>query len=80
MAVKEIRSPVPGTFFRRPSPDTAPYKEVGDPVASGDVVGLVEVMKTFYPVTSDTAGRVRSFLVENEGEVQAGQALVALEV
>ena len=36
MAMKEIRSPVPGTFFRRPSPDTAPYKQVGDPVASGE--------------------------------------------
>ncbi len=78
MAVKQILSPVPGTFFRRPSPDRPPYKEIGDPVAAGDVVGLVEVMKTFYPVTSDAAGRVRNFLVENEGEVQAGQALVAL--
>lgn len=80
MAVKDIVSPVPGTFFRRPSPDRPPYKEVGDPVATGDVIGLVEVMKTFYQVKSDTAGHVRGFLVDNEGEVQAGQPLVALEV
>lgn len=79
MAVRQILSPVPGTFFRRPSPDRPPYKEVGDPVAAGEVVGLVEVMKTFYPVTSGIAGRVRGFLVENEGEVQAGQAVVAVD-
>jgi biotin carboxyl carrier protein len=44
------------------------------------VVGLVEVMKTFYEVKSDTAGRVIRFLVEDEGPVQAGQALVTLDV
>jgi len=80
MAVKEIVSPLPGTFFRRQSPDKPPYKQEGDQVATGDVVGLIEVMKTFFEVKSDTAGRVRKFLIENEGPVQAGQALVALDV
>ena len=80
MAVKQIVSPLPGTFFRRPSPDRPPYKREGDQVEAGDVVGLVEVMKTFYEVKSDTAGRVTRFLVEDEGPVQAGQALVALDV
>ena len=80
MAVKEVVSPLPGTFFRRPSPDRPPYKKEGDPVAIGDVIGLIEVMKTFYEVKSDTAGRVGRFLVENEAPIQAGQALVALDV
>ena len=41
MAVKEIVSPLPGTFFRRPAPDKPAYKQEGDPVAPGDVIGLV---------------------------------------
>jgi acetyl-CoA carboxylase biotin carboxyl carrier protein len=79
MATKEIVSPLPGTFFRRPSPDKPAYKEEGDRVAAGDVVGLVEVMKTFYEVKSDVAGRIVKFLVENEAPVQAGEALVTLD-
>lgn len=49
---EQILSPLPGTFYRRPSPDQPPYKEVGDSVAKGDVVGLVEVMKSFHEVLS----------------------------
>jgi len=79
MATKEIVSPLPGTFFRRPSPDKPVYKEAGDQVAAGEVIGLVEVMKTFYEVKSDTAGRISKFLVENEAPVQAGDALVVLD-
>jgi biotin carboxyl carrier protein len=80
MTEKQIVSPLPGTFFRRPSPGKPPYKAEGDPVAIGDVIGLVEVMKTFYEVKSDTAGRVGRFLIEDEAPIQAGQALVALDV
>jgi len=80
MASKEIVSPLPGTFFRRPSPGKPPYKEEGDRVAAGDVVGLVEVMKTFYEVKADTAGLIVKFLVENEAPIQAGEAIVALDV
>jgi biotin carboxyl carrier protein len=80
MATKQILSPLPGTFYRRPSPDKPPYKEEGDPVALGDAVGLVEVMKTFYEVKADVAGMVARFLVGNEDAVQAGQALAEIEV
>ncbi|MEJ8571411.1 acetyl-CoA carboxylase [Microbaculum marinum] len=76
---KQILSPLPGTFYRRPSPDKPVYKEEGDTVANGDVVGLVEVMKTFYEVKADADGKVAKFLVENEDPVQAGQPLVELE-
>ena len=80
MASKEIVSPLPGTFFRRPAPDKPQYKEEGDPVAVGDVIGLVEVMKTFYEVKADAAGRIVKFLVENEAPIQAGEAIVTLDV
>ncbi len=79
MAKSEILSPLPGTFYRRPAPDKPSYKEAGDAVAKGDVVGLVEVMKTFFEVKADAGGRVIKFLAENEDAVQAGQPLVELD-
>jgi acetyl-CoA carboxylase biotin carboxyl carrier protein len=73
-----IKSPFPGTFYRRPSPQADAYVNEGDPVQPGTVVGLVEIMKNFYEVTSDAAGIVERFLVENEDLVEAGQELVVV--
>lgn len=75
---KQIVSPLPGTFYRRPAPDKPPYKQEGDAVAPGDVIGLIEVMKTFYEVKAEAAGKVAKFLVVDADEVQAGQPLVDL--
>ena len=75
---KTIRSPLPGTFYRRPSPEADPYVSDGDQIEPGDVVGLVEVMKTFHEVKSSDAGFVERFLVENEDPVDAGQHVVEL--
>ena len=74
-----IKTPLPGTFYRRSSPDAAPYVEEGDSVTTGDVVGLIEIMKTFHEIRSDTDGVVARFLVENEELVDAGQDIIALE-
>lgn len=79
MAKAEIRSPLPGIFYRRPAPDQPNYKEVGDSVAAGDVIGLVEVMKTFTPVSCEVAGTVTAFLAENEDAIMPGQVLVEIE-
>lgn len=79
MANKQILSPLPGTFYRKPAPDQPPYKDAGDSVAVGDVIGLVEVMKTFYEVKADSAGKIARYLAENEAPVTAGAALVELE-
>jgi len=79
MASKQVLSPLPGTFYRRPAPDQPPYKEVGDAVAVGDVIGLVEVMKSFHEVKSQESGKVAKFLTENEAAIQAGQPLVEIE-
>ncbi len=78
MATKQIMSPLPGTFYRKPAPDQPAFKEEGDSVAVGDVIGLVEVMKSFHEVKSDSAGTVSRFAVENEDAVMAGQLLVEL--
>ena len=79
MAKKQILSPLPGTFYRRPSPDRPPFKNDGDTVAVGDVVGLVEVMKSFNEVKADVAGRIVRFVTENEEAVMAGQPLAEVE-
>ena len=74
-----IRSPLPGTFYRRSSPEADPYVSEGDMLGEGDVVGLIEIMKTFHEVQSDASGRVARFLVENEDLVDVGQGIIALE-
>jgi biotin carboxyl carrier protein len=79
MARKQILSPLPGTFYRRPAPEKPPYKQDGDRLAPGEVVGLVEVMKTFYEVKAESAGRIVKFLIGNEDAVQAGQVLAEIE-
>ena len=79
MARHELLSPLPGTFYRRPSPDAPPFVEVGQTVAAGTVVGLVEVMKTFNEVQAETGGTVVEILVENEDAVEAGQVLLIVE-
>jgi acetyl-CoA carboxylase biotin carboxyl carrier protein len=78
LAEKTIKSPLPGTFYRRPDPESEPYVSEGDRVAPGDVVGLVEIMKNFHEIISEEAGVVDRFLVENEGLVEAGQDIIAL--
>lgn len=75
----EIRSPLPGIFYRRPAPELPPFKDVGDTVAIDDVIGLVEVMKSFIEIKADAAGTVARFLVDNEDAVMAGDVLVELE-
>ncbi len=73
-----VKSPLPGIFYRRPSPDADPYVDEGNTVQPGDVVGVIEIMKNFYEVKSESAGVVARFLVENEALVEAGQAILAL--
>jgi biotin carboxyl carrier protein len=79
MAQIHILSPLPGTYYRRPAPDQPVYKDVGDQVAVGEVVGLIEVMKSFIEVTSEHGGKIVAFLIENEEPVTAGQPIIAIE-
>jgi biotin carboxyl carrier protein len=75
---KAIRSPLPGVFYRKPSPETAEYVQEGDAVEAGDVVGLIEVMKNFYEVKAEEDGTIEKFVVDNEGIVDAGQEIAIL--
>jgi acetyl-CoA carboxylase biotin carboxyl carrier protein len=79
MTIKTILAPLPGIFYRRPAPDQPPFKKEGDAVASGDTIGLIEVMKTFTPVLADVTGRIAKFMVENEEPIMAGQPLLEID-
>lgn len=73
-----ILSPLPGTFYRRPAPDQPNYKNDGDSIAVGEVIGLIEVMKSFHEVVADVAGTIVAFAVDNEEPVMAGQPLAEI--
>ena len=60
MAQHQVLSPLPGIFYRRPSPEKSPYKEDGDRVAERDVIGLIEVMKQFTEVHADARRQDRA--------------------
>lgn len=75
---KEIQSPLPGTFYRKPAPDKPNFKNEGDMVKEGDVIGLIEVMKSFNEVKADKAGKILRFVADNEEPVMAGQALAEI--
>ena len=74
-----VVAPMLGTFFVAPTPTAPPYVQVGDVVASGDTVGLLEVMKLFTPVTTDVAGRIIRVLAKNGSLVEHGQPLLLID-
>ena len=78
-----VTAPIDGIFYRRPSPEAAPYVDQGDEVVAGQVLGLIEVMKTFNPVRLPAAesrrARVKRIDAPDQGEVQAGALLFVLE-
>jgi len=76
----QITSPTEGIFYRRSSPEAAPYVDVGTIVSTGGLLGLVEVMKCFNPITYGGPGypeqvEIAKILVEDSAEVQFGQPL-----
>jgi acetyl-CoA carboxylase biotin carboxyl carrier protein len=79
MTQHQVLSPLPGIFYRRPSPEKPPYKEDGDRVAEGDVIGLIEVMKQFTEVHADANGKIVHFLVDNEAPIESGQPVLVIE-
>ncbi|OHV83869.1 acetyl-CoA carboxylase [Ensifer sp. LCM 4579] len=79
MSKTEIRSPLPGTFYRSPAPDVPPFKADGDSVAAPDTIGIIEVMKTFQELSAGVEGRAIRFLVDNEEPVMAGQVIAEVE-
>jgi acetyl-CoA carboxylase biotin carboxyl carrier protein len=79
MALHDIVSPLPGTFYRRPSPEAAFYVAIDSAVEAGAIIGLIEVMKQFTEIEASVSGRVTEFLVEEGEPVDAGQVLMRIE-
>jgi acetyl-CoA carboxylase biotin carboxyl carrier protein len=74
-----ICSPIVGTLYRAPSPDAAPFVEVGDAVEAGQTVAIVEAMKLFNPIVAEQPGIVTEVLVANGQQVQFGHPLLRLK-
>ena len=72
---KEVVSPMVGTFYRAPSPDSAPYVKEGQEVAEESVVCIIEAMKVMNEIKAEVKGVVTEVLVENGAAVQFGQPL-----
>lgn len=71
----EIKSPMIGTFYRSPSPEAAPYAEVGTEVSSETVVCIIEAMKVMNEIKAEVKGVVTQVLAENGKPVEFGQPL-----
>lgn len=74
-----VRAPMAGTFYRAPSPGAKPFVEVGSTVASGDTLGIIEVMKLFTSLSSGVEGRVAAIVVADGMPVSAQQILMHIE-
>jgi oxaloacetate decarboxylase alpha subunit len=70
-----IRSPIVGTFYRSPSPDSPPYVEVGDIVEKGQTLCIIEAMKIMNEIESEVKGEIVDILVENAEPVEYGEPL-----
>ena len=77
--LKEIRSPMVGTFYRRPAVDAEPYVKVGDSVKKGDVLCIVEAMKLMNEIESDVSGRIAEICLEDGQMVEYGEILFKIE-
>ena len=74
-----ITSPMVGTFYKAPSPDSEPFVSVGSTVAAGDVVCIVEAMKMMNEIESEVSGKVVEICVEDGQPVEFGQVLMYVE-
>ncbi len=75
----EIKSPIIGTFYRKPSPDKPVFIEVGSTVKSGDTVCVIEAMKLFNEIESEVSGKIVKVLVDDSTPVEFDQPLFLVD-
>jgi len=75
----EIKSPIVGTFYRSSSPDKDPFVKVGDSVATGDTVCIIEAMKLFNEIESEVSGKVVKVLIDDANPVEYDQVLFLVD-
>lgn len=74
-----VKSPMVGTVYLQPDENSPPFVKVGDTVAAGQTLLLIEAMKTFNPVAAAKGGKVAQILVQNQQPVEFGEPLVIIE-
>ncbi len=74
-----IKSPIIGTFYRKPSPDKPLFVEVGQTIAEGDVLCVIEAMKLFNEIESEVSGKVVKILVDDSSPVEFDQPLFLVD-
>ena len=74
-----IKSPIIGTFYRKPSPDKAVFTEVGSQISKGDVLCVIEAMKLFNEIESEISGKIIKILVDDMSPVEFDQPLFLVD-
>ena len=74
-----VKSPIIGTFYRKPSPDKPSFVEVGQSIAKGDVLCVIEAMKLFNEIESDFSGKIVKILVDDQSPVEFDQPLFIID-
>ena len=74
-----IKSPIIGTFYRKPSPDKPSFVEVGDMIGQGDVLCVIEAMKLFNDIESEVSGKIVKILVDDSSPVEFDQPLFLVD-
>ncbi len=74
-----VKSPIIGTFYRKPSPDKPTFAEVGDTIKEGDVLCIIEAMKLFNEIESEVSGKIVKVLVEDSSPVEFDQPLFLVD-
>ena len=77
--LKEIKSPMIGTFYHSPNPDSQPFVKVGDKVKQGQTVCIIEAMKLFNEIESEISGTIVEVLVDNSSPVEYDQPLFLVD-
>lgn len=73
-----VKSPMVGTFYRSSAPGAKPFAELGQPVAEGDTLCIIEAMKLMNEIEADASGTIKAILVENGQPVEYGQPLFVI--
>jgi acetyl-CoA carboxylase biotin carboxyl carrier protein len=74
-----IKSPIIGTFYRKPSPDKDNFVEIGDQISEGQTLCVIEAMKLFNEIESEVSGKIVKILVEDSSPVEFDQPLFLIE-
>ena len=75
----EVKSPMPGTFYSSPDPESAPFVSIGDTVNPGDTICIVEAMKIMNEIQAEDSGVVEEILIQNASPVEFDQVLFKLK-